>query len=410
MRAIVLSGGGAKGAYQIGVWKALKKLHISYDLITGTSVGALNGALMVQGDYLKAVWLWREMSYKVIFGQDFDCNKFMCDDKIILEYAKESLKTKGMEIKGLENTLSKYLSNRKFFKSKYDYALITTHFPTLKPIIKTKKDLKKEDLKEYLIASASCFPAFKMKTIKGETYLDGGFYDNLPINQAINMGATEVIAVDLEAIGRKQKVKNKDIPITIIHPRNEIGSFLIFKKELSRRALRLGYNDTMKTYNQLDGDYFTFKKGELSKWYRQYNEKLFKSLNDLLKESEDKKIIDKLMDISIYKRLFKKEPEEVFYGMIEKLGRIFALPEEPIYTMKKYHHILKQKFLSSWVENFDAVEEQLKEIKITDLLNGQNLIHYLFYKIEQNSKMEPIAVLLPEEFLGALYLTMFIEI
>ena len=39
-RAIVLSGGGSKGAYQIGVWKALKKMHIDYDIVTGTSVGA----------------------------------------------------------------------------------------------------------------------------------------------------------------------------------------------------------------------------------------------------------------------------------------------------------------------------------------------------------------------------------
>ncbi len=52
-RAIVLSGGGAKGAYQMGVWKAIKKLGISYDIVTGTSVGALNAALMVQKDFLR---------------------------------------------------------------------------------------------------------------------------------------------------------------------------------------------------------------------------------------------------------------------------------------------------------------------------------------------------------------------
>ena len=42
-RAIVLSGGGSKGSYQIGVWKALRKLKIDYQIVTGTSVGALNG-------------------------------------------------------------------------------------------------------------------------------------------------------------------------------------------------------------------------------------------------------------------------------------------------------------------------------------------------------------------------------
>ena len=55
MRAVVLSGGGSKGAYEMGVWKALRKLHISYDIVTGTSVGALNAAFMVQKDYLKGL-------------------------------------------------------------------------------------------------------------------------------------------------------------------------------------------------------------------------------------------------------------------------------------------------------------------------------------------------------------------
>ena len=55
MKALVLSGGGSKGSYQIGVWKALRKLHIKFDIVTGTSVGALNGALVAQKNYYKAI-------------------------------------------------------------------------------------------------------------------------------------------------------------------------------------------------------------------------------------------------------------------------------------------------------------------------------------------------------------------
>ena len=47
--AIVLAGGGSRGAYQIGVWKALREMGIEYHIVTGASVGALNGAMMVQG-------------------------------------------------------------------------------------------------------------------------------------------------------------------------------------------------------------------------------------------------------------------------------------------------------------------------------------------------------------------------
>lgn len=50
-RALVLAGGGAKGSYQVGVWKALAELGWKPDIITGTSVGCLNGALFVLDGY-----------------------------------------------------------------------------------------------------------------------------------------------------------------------------------------------------------------------------------------------------------------------------------------------------------------------------------------------------------------------
>lgn len=53
--AIVLAGGGSRGAYQLGVWKALREMGVDYQLVTGTSVGALNGTLMVQQDYEKGM-------------------------------------------------------------------------------------------------------------------------------------------------------------------------------------------------------------------------------------------------------------------------------------------------------------------------------------------------------------------
>lgn len=52
MKAIVLSGGGAKGSYELGVWKALRRLRIKYDIVTGTSIGALNGLLMAQNNII----------------------------------------------------------------------------------------------------------------------------------------------------------------------------------------------------------------------------------------------------------------------------------------------------------------------------------------------------------------------
>ena len=48
---LVLAGGGTKGAYQVGVWKALKELNINVKGIVGASIGSLNGALFLQDDF-----------------------------------------------------------------------------------------------------------------------------------------------------------------------------------------------------------------------------------------------------------------------------------------------------------------------------------------------------------------------
>ena len=56
--AIALEGGGAKGGYEIGVWQALEEAGVRYAAVSGTSVGALNGALMAMRDFPKAVEAW----------------------------------------------------------------------------------------------------------------------------------------------------------------------------------------------------------------------------------------------------------------------------------------------------------------------------------------------------------------
>ena len=76
MNAIVFSGGGARGAYQIGVWKALRKLNMKFDIVTGTSVGAFNGALYVQGNFRKAYKIWWNMKSDFVFNEPVDFNNY----------------------------------------------------------------------------------------------------------------------------------------------------------------------------------------------------------------------------------------------------------------------------------------------------------------------------------------------
>ena len=191
-RAIVLSGGGSKGAYEIGVWKALNKLNIDYDIVTGTSVGALNGALMVQKDFRYGLKLWKQISFNKIFNDKVkDTSKAT---EVISTVSKNILQNGGMDVSKLEKLIKDVVNLNIIYSSSIDFGLVTVNLSTKKPVMLQKKNISRDKFCDYLIASATCFPAFQVKNIDGNSYVDGGYYDNLPINLAIKMGAEEVFS------------------------------------------------------------------------------------------------------------------------------------------------------------------------------------------------------------------------
>ena len=72
MKGLVLEGGGTKGAYQLGAYKALKELGMEFDGIVGTSIGALNAAFIIQGDYdiMEDIWLNQDYKSFMIIEED----------------------------------------------------------------------------------------------------------------------------------------------------------------------------------------------------------------------------------------------------------------------------------------------------------------------------------------------------
>ena len=67
---LVLEGGGGRGGFHIGVWQALRELNIEINGVTGTSVGALNGALFALGKYDEAVKLWSNIQTTDVLDVD----------------------------------------------------------------------------------------------------------------------------------------------------------------------------------------------------------------------------------------------------------------------------------------------------------------------------------------------------
>ena len=397
--AVVLSGGGAKGAYQIGVWKALRKLHIKYDIVTGTSVGALNGVLMVQNSFYRAMSIWKNISYKDILGEEFEEKvKDGNELEVYKEYAKSTLEG-GLDVTALENMFAKNIKYWRFKLSKVDYGMITVNLKTLKHKEILKKDLNKNNIKDYVIASASCFPAFKAKKIDKNEYIDGGFYDNLPINMAIKMGAERVIAVDLKAPGFKQIVQPKDIQIDRIYPRNKINSFLVFDKEACIRNIDFGYNDTMKYYGYLDGNKFTFEKGSLKENYDKYEDNIVRITKRL--SYTDNMLLNAIISFNEINNVLKEKNFSVLHNnIIEYLGKTYELDESKIYDMDTFNGNILYEF-----EKHGNVDK-LTDKNIGDNKNIIAYIHALLNSREISvKKLVKLMLLYKKEFLGALYIS-----
>ena len=408
--AVVLSGGGSKGSYQIGVWKALRKLHIKYDIVTGTSIGALNGAFMVQNDYRKAYQLWTNLSYDKVLDEELVNEK---SKKEVLKQYTKGVVNGGLSVNALEKTISSELNVKKFFKSKVDYALITVRFPSLKPVIKYKHDLKKEPdkLKDYLMASASCYPAFKQKQIDNYKYVDGGYYDNLPINPAIDLGAEKIIAVDLNEVGIVKKPR-KDVEIIYIKPHNYFGSFLLFESELAKRGMRLGYNDTMKTFNKLDGDNYTFKKQHLKKNYHRYGNRYYKFLDRFIEAADVKnKLLSKMFEYMLSKRLTSDNKEVAFNHMVENVARYFKIDDSYIYSYRKFNKAIIKRFKELSPNSYNQVNEQIKLNKLKLLFNSPEMVYYLYQSLDDvdRKKIYQLALLFPGETLASIYLKTLIK-
>ncbi len=251
---LVLGGGGSKGSYEVGVWKALRELDIPIIAVAGTSVGALNGAMVVQGDYNKAYDLWAGITFDKVFKIDKDIPLPDSGDKFdeIAALIKIAIHNKGLDITPLRKLLIENIDEEKIRESEIEFGFVTISITDKKPIIVFKENVPKGRMVDYLLASAA-LPVFQPLTIDGVRFLDGAFYDNLPISILIEKLFYNIISVDVSGLGRVKRIKEKDLNIIQIKNSEDLGYDLDFNPEFIKRNIELGYYDTMKAFNRYKG-------------------------------------------------------------------------------------------------------------------------------------------------------------
>lgn len=259
--SLVLGGGGAKGSYEIGVFKALKEMKIDISSIYGTSIGALNAAMMIQGDIEKAEKLWSKITAKDVMDIEDNIEILLEKGGIssTLEFMMHVINSKGVDITPFKKLLEEIVDEEVLRNSPIDYGIVTFSLEDFKPVKLNKSDIPKGKLIDYIIAS-SALPAFKKHTIDDKVFIDGAFCDNIPLSLAVNGDNDNIIVVDILSPGIVERVNKRKLNIIDIKNPFELkGSVLNFNRENILFNMNLGYLDCKKAFGYLKGYRYYFQ-------------------------------------------------------------------------------------------------------------------------------------------------------
>jgi NTE family protein len=183
--ALVLGGGAARGIAHIGVLKVFKRHKVPFDIVVGTSIGSIMGAIYALGLSLKNVedvalkTTWKELS-------DFALSK-----------------TGFLEGRNLERIIEGLLEGKGFSDLKKGLAIVTTDIENGEEVV-----IRSGNLARAIRASCSIPGIFIPVRIDGRLLVDGGLRSTVPSEPAKLMGADFIVAVDVGYCVRKGRISN----------------------------------------------------------------------------------------------------------------------------------------------------------------------------------------------------------
>lgn len=302
---LVLEGGGARGAFQIGAWKALREAGVKIAGVSGVSVGALNGALICMDEMEKAEEIWSNIKNETVLDLGGDP----------VEGLLHFVRDKGLNISPLKKLIQETADEDRIRKSRCELYATTFSLSDRKLLNVDVKTMPEGGIKDILLAS-SYLPVFKPEKLGGKLYTDGGGFNNVPLDVLVDHGYKDIIVIRIYGIGldRERRVKiADDTRVYHIAPREDLGGVLEFDKKRSRKNMVLGYLEAGRLLYGLAGKHYYLHapRGEayyfdrlmsaswlleacldgeekkMQKGFRGYTEKLFPLLAKKLKLSPD---------------------------------------------------------------------------------------------------------------------------
>lgn len=269
---LVLEGGGAKGAYQIGAWKALLEAGVKIKGIAGTSVGGLNGAFICMGDYQQAENIWNNLTYSHIMNVEDEIMAGMFKGKLALGDAVSAmmdfLKNGGVDVTPLKEMIAENIDPETIRNSPMDLYVMTFNVDTMQEEKINVKEVPVEIMQDYFLATAYMAPVFKTEPLHGVHYIDGGAADNVPVDALLENDYKDLIVVRIYGVGVTKKTTiPEDVNIIEIAPKKSLGSIMEFDGKKSRQNIARGYMDAMRVIYNLDGHIYAIDENGPEAYY-----------------------------------------------------------------------------------------------------------------------------------------------
>ncbi|MFI0491991.1 patatin family protein [Flavobacterium sp.] len=283
MRALVISGGGSKGAFAGGVAQyLLENEKNKYDLFIGTSTGSLLISHLALGKIDKIHRIFTNVNMTKIF----DINPFIVKSRngidivTINHFSVIWQFLKGKRTFGESNNLLKNIKRNfsvsefnELKSSKTDVVVTVTNISNNEAEYKSINDCTYDEFCEWTWISSNYVPFMSLVTKNGNEYGDGGFSSLVPIQEAINRGATEIDVVILETEITMSKFSTGKNPFSLL-----IDLFRITLDQVEKHNIAIGKllatNKNVKlnlyyTPTKLTNNALIFNKKTMKKWWEE---------------------------------------------------------------------------------------------------------------------------------------------
>ena len=367
--AVVLEGGGARGAYQAGVLKALFEAGYKFDGVAGTSVGALNGVMVAQNRFEDSMKIWREIDFANVldinnnYGENV-VNKNFDQETIryFYNYVKKIIGQGGLDTTKIKNLIKANIDEDLLRDSGIDFGIMTYSVTEKQPLSIFVEDMAKDKVADYVMASAS-FPGFKKTVVDGQEFIDGGVYDNMPINMLLDKGYKDIVAIETKSSIPKKYPKDKNSQVFYIKPSEKPGRVMNFTSQSTERAIQIGYLDGLKLLRGYVGqNYFidVSNKSPFGYGLCDLNDDLYVELAHIFGEiyaglPQLTEVINKEL------KLKGKNFAESILSLYEKIAYLEGVDRLKIYYFDEFIGLVKDNIYKLSV---DTGSKMFKEIKI----------------------------------------------